>query len=202
MQLSMYIQTVSMKYTWKAASNPLTINSFTVNKISPQTKGTTVKFTVDAEGGDGTLQYCFYRVINGTTKVFRDYSTTNTAYCNPSAGTYTIFVDIKDETGKVVTASMKYTWTAGDLTINSFTANKTSPQAKGTSVKFTVDAEGDGTLQYRFYRVINGTTKVFRDYSTSNSAYCNPSAGTYTIYVDVKDSSGNIVTSKMNYTWK
>lgn len=196
------IQTVSMKYTWKAASNPLTINSFTVNKISPQTKGTTVKFTVDAEGGDGTLQYCFYRVINGTTKVFRDYSTTNTAYCNPSAGTYTIFVDIKDETGKVVTASMKYTWTAGDLTINSFTANKTSPQAKGTSVKFTVDAEGDGTLQYRFYRVINGTTKVFRDYSTSNSAYCNPPAGTYTIYVDVKDSSGNIVTSKMNYTWK
>ncbi|MEE1197283.1 MAG: hypothetical protein UHS54_10520, partial [Lachnospiraceae bacterium] len=62
---------------------------------------------------------------------------------------------------------------------------------------------GEGTLQYRFYRVINGTTTVFRDYSTSSSAYCNPgTAGTYTIYVDVKDETGNVVTKSMTYTWK
>ena len=95
-----------MKYTWETASNPITINSFTANKTSPQTQGTSVKFTVNAEGGDGTLQYRFYRVINGTTKIFRDYTTSNSAYCNPPIGDYTIYVDVKDENGNIKAATL------------------------------------------------------------------------------------------------
>ena len=100
---------------------------------------------------------------------------------------------------------MTYTWGSADkdIVIKSFKADKVSPQAKGTSVRFDVEAEGGtGDLQYRFYRVGNGKTTVFRDYGTGSKAYCNPAAGTYIIYVDVKDSEGNIKTESMLYQWK
>ncbi|MEE1196490.1 MAG: type I pullulanase [Lachnospiraceae bacterium] len=188
-------------------ADELRINSVTASLESPQTKGTTVKFTVDAEGGEGTLQYCFYRVKDGITTVFRDYKERNWANANPgTAGTYTIYVDVKDEAGNVVTEEMTYTWNpeVKELEIHSFEASLESPQTKGTTVKFTVDAEGgEGTLQYRFYRVKDGTTTVFRDYKERNWANANPgTAGTYTIYVDVKDEAGNIVTKSMEYTWE
>lgn len=93
--------------------NLLKIKSFTADKTSPQTQGTTVQFTAEAEGGEGTLQYRFRRVDNsGTESVFRDYSAGNAAYCNPSEiGAYTIYVDVKDEAGNVVTKSVEYEWT-------------------------------------------------------------------------------------------
>ena len=154
-----------MSYTWKDATDPLTVNSISASAASPQAIGTTVRFTADAEGGEGTLQYRFYRVIDGTTTVFRDYDTRNYANANPKAGTYTIYVDVKDEAGNVATSKVTYTWEAeaDALKINSVTPSLTSPQTKGTTVKFTVDAEGgEGELQYRFYRVIKGATTVFR----------------------------------------
>ena len=200
------VATKSMSYTWKDATDPLTVNSISASAASPQAIGTTVRFTADAEGGEGTLQYRFYRVIDGTTTVFRDYDTRNYANANPKAGTYTIYVDVKDEAGNVATSKLTYTWEeeAGALKINSITPSVTSPQTQGTTVKFTVDAEGgEGELQYRFYRVFNGTTTVFRSYAAKNYANANPgTAGTYTIYVDVKDEAGNVVTKSLTYTWK
>ena len=158
--------------------------------------------------GEGDLQYRFYRVsADGTTTVFRDYQKWNTAYCNPSVpGTYTVYVDVKDENGNVTTKSIEYTWkeAGSPIVIKSFTASKQSPQALGSTVLLKVNAEGgEGKLQYRFYRVGNGKTTVFRDYSSSNEAYCNPpESGSYFLYVDVKDGSGAVETYKMVYEWK
>ena len=195
-----------MEYTWKEEASAPEINSFNASVASPQIKGTTVKFTVDAEG-EGTLQYRFYRMIDGKTTVFRDYSTKNYANANPGTpGSYTIYVDVKDENGNVVTEKMEYTWEKEptELKINSINVSIASPQTKGTTVKLTVDAEGgEGTLQYRFFRTMNGTTTVFRSFSTSNTANCNPpQAGTYTILVDVMDETGNTVTKSITYQWK
>lgn len=174
------------------------------DKQSPQATGTTVKLTATAQGGTGTLQYRFYRVGNGKVTIFRDYGVKNTANCNPAQGVYTIYVDVKDEAGKIATTQLDYTW--GDvnekLVLKSFSASKSSPQPKGTAVKFTAEAEGGtGKLQYRFYRVANGKTTIFRDFGEQNSTNCNPAAGTYVVYVDVKDEAGNVVTGRMNYTW-
>ena len=115
-------------------------------------------------------------------------------------------MDVKDETGKVVTDSIEYKWIKADnpLTIHSFTASVESPQKHGTSVKLTVDADGgEGTLQYRFYRQGNGITTVFREYAASSTAYCNPPVeGTYILYVDVKDESGVVETYRLLYQWE
>lgn len=177
----------------------------TADKQSPQQAGTSVRLDAAAEGGKGALQYRFYRVANGKTTIFRDYGKSATAYCNPAAGDYKVYVEVKDESGKTATASMDYSWRASGetLKITEIQTDKQSPQPKGSSVKLTVNAQGgSGILQYRFYRMKDNTIKVFRDYQASNVAYCNPDPGTYTIYVDVKDSAGNIATEKLQYTWE
>lgn len=200
------VVTEKMDYTWSKKAEKLNIKTFTADKVSPQAKGTSVRFDVQAEGGTGALQYRFYRVKDGKTTVFRDYGTGAKAYCNPPVeGTYTIYVDVKDAAGNVATKQMNYTWGSAEkeIVIKSFTADRVSPQLKGTSVRLDVAAEGGtGELQYRFYRVGNGKTTVFRDYGSGSKAYCNPAAGTYMIYVDVKDSQGNIKTTSMLYEWK
>lgn len=201
------IATKKMSYTWekKSQDQKLAINQISVSKKSPQTEGTSIQLVVDAQG-KGELQYRFYREKDDQVTIFRDYSTSKAAYCNPAPGTYTIYVDVKDETGKVVTESIEYKWIKADnpLTIRSFTAEQESPQKKGTSVKLIADADGgEGTLQYRFYRQGNGKTTVFRDYAANGVAYCNPpEAGTYILYVDVKDESGAVETYRLLYQWE
>ena len=90
------------------------------------------------------------------------------------------------------------------LKIVSFTLAKQSPQTAGTSVQLIVNAKGGtGELQYRFYRVGIGTTQVtvFRDWGTSNKTYCNPSAGKYIVYAEVRDTIGNIATTQTLFEW-
>ena len=160
-----------------------------------------------ATGGTGELQYRFYRIKDGVTTVFRDYDNSHIAYSNPpEAGDYILYVDVKDEAGNSATQELKYTWSdsSKDLKIQSLTTSKASPQSKGTSIQLvTMASGGTGELQYRFYRSINGKTTVFRDFSPDRAAYCNPpEPGKYTILVDVKDESGNIVTEHISYEWK
>ncbi len=99
---------------------------------------------------------------------------------------------------------MKYTWNPVELAIKDFTADIASPQIKETTVTLKVNAVGEGKLQYRFYREnSNGETEVFRDYSASSIAYANPRiSDTYTIYVDVMNGTGDVVTAQMSYTWE
>ena len=86
--------------------------------------------------------------------------------------------------------------------ITNFTAAKESPQPQGTSIRLSVTATGGtGELQYRFYRIKDGVTTVFRDYDNSHIAYSNPpEAGDSILYVDVKDEAGNIATHALKYT--
>lgn len=195
----------SMNYKWKEPVKELKVTKFTASKTSPQPQGSTIQLTALGEGGSGELKYRFYRVKDGMVTVFRDYQKLNTAYCNPAQGSYTLYVDVMDEDGNTATSNMAFTWgePQKEPTIKSFTASKVSPQPQGTSIRLDATVEGgSGKLQYRFYRVGNGKTTVFRDYASSGTAYCNPVAGDYLIYVDVKDSAGNVVTSQMLYTWK
>ena len=192
----------SISYEWVENTSNLKVTGFTANKKSPQTNGTSILLTAKAEGGEGNLKYCFYRMKDGKKTIFRDFSQWNTAYCNPGAGSYVLYVEVQDETGNVAQASMDYTWVSA-VEITEIGVDKASPQPKGTSVKLTASTKGgSGQFQYRFYREKDDNVTIFRDYDQWNTAYCNPASGTYKIYVDVKDvNTGDVATSFITYTW-
>ena len=88
-------------------------------------------------------------------------------------------------------------------TIISFTTDKTSPQKSGGKVTLTVEATGEGTLQYKFLVKDNTTesSAVLRDYGTSNIyEWTTKSTGNKTLYVDVKDSNGQVTRGEIFYT--
>lgn len=87
--------------------------------------------------------------------------------------------------------------------INSFTADKPSPQLNGTKVKLTATSSGTGELEYKFILKDNtkGNWYKIRDFEKSNTCTWTASIlGDKTIYVDVKDSYGNVTRSKMSYS--
>ena len=158
-----------MNYEIKEVSAPV-ITSFTADKKSPQSSGTEVKLTANATG-KGTLQYKFLvKNSAGEWNVIRDYGTSNTTIWKTGAvGDKTLYVDVKNSAGKVVRKEMSYKVTS-PLKINSFIADKKSPQVSGTEVKLTAKAEGIGTLKYKFLiKDSKGNWYVIRDYDASNT---------------------------------
>jgi len=184
------------------STNPLVVNSFTVDKASPQATGT--KVTLKATASGTGLQYKFLiRDAQGNYFVIKNYSTSNTATWTTGAiGNKTLYVDVKDSTGKVVRKEMAYSVT-NPLTVSSFTVDKASPQPTGTEVTLKATASGTG-LQYKFLiRDDKGNYFVIKNYSTSNTATWTTGAiGNKTLYVDVKDSTGKVVRKEMAYVVK
>ena len=184
--------------------NPPVISSFTADKKSPQVSGTQIKLTAKATG-NGTLQYKFLiKDSSGNWAVLRDYGKSNAyTWKTGKAGNKTIYVDVKDSNGKVTRASMSYTIKAEAKppVVSSFTADKKSPQASGTQIKLTAKATGNGTLQYKFLiKDAAGNWSVLRDYGTSNTyTWTTKATGNKTLYVDVKDSNGQVTRKSMNY---
>ena len=190
----------NIKFTFDKA---LGINSFTTDKVSPQYVGTSVKLTTQASGGIGTLQYKYYRYLNGSYATIKDWSTTNNVTITPSTeGTYDLWVAVKDSEGTMIKKNIKFTFDKA-LGINSFIADKVSPQYTKTSVKLTVQAVGGkGTKQYKYYRYLNGIYKDIKDWSTTNNVTINPSTtGTYDLWVAVKDETGKIVKKNISFTF-
>ena len=185
-------------------TSPLKINSFIADKKSPQVSGTEVNLTAKAEG-IGTLKYKFLiKDSKGNWYVIRDYDASNTTvWKTGTAGDKTLYVDVKDNTGKVVRKEMSYKVTS-QLKINSFTADKQSPQLSGTSIKLKASATGTGKLQYKFLiKDSAGNWYVLKDYSTANeTTWTAGSKGDKTLYVDVKDSTGKKLRKSMNFTIK
>ncbi|MCI6190714.1 MAG: MucBP domain-containing protein, partial [Clostridium sp.] len=86
----------------------LTLNSFAPTKSSPQTLGTSIVLSADAEGGTGSLTYKYYVKLNGTTTTLKT-STANTYTWKPTeVGTYTVYVDVTDEDGNKVSKNFSY----------------------------------------------------------------------------------------------
>lgn len=80
------------------------------------------------------------------------------------------------------------------LQINEFEADTNDPKI-GEKVNLSVEAQnGSGDLQYKFYEENeDGDQTKIQDYSTKSTCEWTPKAlGKYTLYVEVKDSEGNI----------
>ncbi|MBQ3329631.1 MAG: starch-binding protein [Ruminococcus sp.] len=78
------------------------------------------------------------------------------------------------------------------LQISSFVTDLASPQYAGTGITLSAEAEGQGTVYYKFSVSNGSSTTVLSDFSTANKAQWIPqSTGTYTITYDFKDTAGN-----------
>ena len=191
----------SMSYTVKEVEKPV-VSTFIADKKSPQASGTQVTLSA-AASGTGVLQYKFLvKDASGNWFVIRDYSILNSCTWKANkVGNKTLYVDVKDSNGQVTRKSMSYTVKAVPPTVSSFTADKQSPQASGTQVKLTAKATGTGTLQYKFLiKDAAGNWAVLRNYGTSNTyTWTTKATGNKTLYVDVKDSNGQVTRKSMNY---
>ena len=195
----------NITFEFKNEAN-LAISSFTANKTSPQAVKTAVTFTTKVSGTTGTVQYKYYRYLNGNYATIKDWSNSSSISIAPStAGKYDVYVAVKDGSGKIVRKNMVFEFkNQENLAISSFTADKTSPQAVKTAVTFTTKVSGTtGTVQYKYYRYLNGNYATIKDWSNSSSIKIAPStAGKYDLYVAVKDGSGNIVRKNMTFMFK
>jgi len=195
----------SMSYTITASAPTVVI--FKTDKQSPQVSGSKIVLMAGASG-TGVLQYKFLVKDNttGNWSVIRDYSTLNSCtWLASKAGNKTLYVDVKDGNGKVTRKSMTYTVKAAAPVVSNFTASKQSPQVSGTKVTLTAKATGTGTLQYKFLIKDNATGNwaVLKDYGTSNTyTWTTKATGSKTLYVDVKDSNGQVTRKSMSYTVK
>lgn len=99
-------QLLKKKKSVKVTNQGLTLNSLKAKKVS----GTKVKITASKEGGIGTVKYKFsVKAPSGKKKVVQKYSTKKTVTITAKKkGNYTIYLQMKDNDGTVVTKTIKY----------------------------------------------------------------------------------------------
>jgi len=194
-----------MSYVVKEKLTELAVTSFTADKQSPQVTGTKITLTAEATG-EGTLQYKFLvKDSSGNWYKLRDFATSNTYIWTTGAiGNKTLYVDVKDSSDNAVRKEMSYIVkekTTTELKITSFTADKQSPQVKGTLLRLSVEATGEGELQYKFIlRDSNGNWYAIRDFANDNTGnWIANLTGNISLYVDVKDASEKVVRNELKF---
>lgn len=165
-----------------------------------------IKVNKDAQG----LQYKYVWEKDNWKSwgVIQDFSENASAQWSfENAGDYKIYIDIKDAEGKIATQILEYKIRTNIWEFESIETNLTSPQEKYTvpiRIKANISGETDG-LEYKFVWEKNDWKQwgVIRSFSAEESVDWYPKeSGTYTIYVDVKDLDGNIVTKTIDYVIK
>jgi hypothetical protein len=158
------------------------------NRVAPQQPGITTTFTASPTGGRAPHQYKWWIYDNGW-KAMTGWSTANAYSWIPSTshpdGRVTVWVrsegNMADE--PEATAAMDFAISGSPVASQSalasavvLSANKASPQARGTSITWTAVAAGGVTpYQYKFL-VWDGSARiVVRGWSTSNTFTWTPS---------------------------
>ncbi len=191
-------------------SESLTVSSFTTDKGTSAASGTQVTLTATGAGGTGGYQYAF-SVCNSEGKWYKIQaaSAKNTAIWNASpAGQKTLYAYVKDSSGKVEQKTINFTVTdvaETGLAVSSFTTDKGTSAAAGTSVTLTATATGgSGFYQYAF-SVCNSEGKWYKIQEASakrTAVWKATPAGTKTLYAYVKDSNGKVAQKTLNFTVK
>lgn len=91
-----------------SGSPKISIPTFAADKETGQVAGTAIGLSANAIGGAGPYQYKFYCQNGAELSVIQDFSSADSATFIPeAAGNYTIFVDVKDSSGKTATKSIE-----------------------------------------------------------------------------------------------
>lgn len=137
--------------------------------------------------------------------VIRDFSRENKVRFTPTKlGKCTVIVDIKDQDGDVITKSKEYHVKTDIWKCDEIVTDYPSPQEK-YSHPITIMAKTSGDterLQYKFVWQKDDWKEwgVIQELSEKKEAVWQPkNTGKYTIYVDIKDIDGTIVSKTIPY---
>ncbi|TYC85784.1 leucine-rich repeat protein [Acetobacterium wieringae] len=185
--------------------DPPVIRSFTVSPTGKQYEDVPVTLTTTVAGGSGVFDYEFYYQLEKEERqpiTEEDDETPGTISFKPEeAGTYKFFVVVTDnENGEEDSISVEKTinryTVVKTAAVKDFTINKTS-MALGSSVRLSATGqEGIKPYYYQFSMKKEGDSEetIIRAFSTTYYYSYKPStAGTYTFYVDIKDSKNETI---------
>lgn len=178
-----------------------------------QKKGEPVDVEVKTGGNTKGLKYKFVWQKNDWEEwgVLRSFSENPYIIWNTpdESGKYELIVDIMDRDGEIVTQSTTY-WLSTELwTHEGVDVNQGKTEQVYTHIPVTGMANGEiKSLEYKFVWKKGGTGEdwsqgwgVIANYSSSSTADWYPKeAGIYTIYCDIKDIDGRVVTRSIEYT--
>ena len=159
--------------------------------------------TIDAtsEGGVNPITYKFYYKKDGTYTMIKDYSDSSSIEWTPEEeGTYAVYVDAKDASGKIVSKYINFTVGKG-VEITDISLDKTTIKV-GDSVNIKTTATGNSNLQYRVaVHDFENTWTTLHDFKSSNTTTWTPEiADKYVIWIDVIDEDGNYDSKSIEVT--
>lgn len=197
-----------------STSSTVTALTMTASAASPQAPGTTIAFSATPVGGIAPHQYEWWLYDGLGWRVVRGWSTSNSYAWTPTVASNSYKINVKvrsaNKTSNIeeAKASMSFaistteppssapppTTEVARATAVTLTANKPSPQVRGTAITWTASnvAGGVAPFQYKFY-VWNGAGWIVgRGWSTSNTFTWIPTLANpyYKVAVWVR-SSGN-----------
>ena len=181
-------------------------NGITTNKPSPQLVGNNIALTANVKGSKEGLQYKFVWETDNWKNwgIIKNFDSRNTTTWKPTKpGNYTIYSDIRDKHGNETHRTLNFK-VNNNFEHNGITANKPSPQLVSNDIVLTANTKGSKEgLQYKFVwkrgNWEQGNWGVIRDFAPANTTAWKPTKpGDYTIYSDIKDKYGNIITKILN----
>lgn len=185
-----------------AVPNTVAVNKITFNPGLTQVAKKAVKITMSAKGGSGSYLYNLEITDSqGNIVASTNESKKNTYSWTPKiSGTYTVYVDIKDTNTGITSKgkTCKYVVVKKKLTITQVKISKKKIVQK-KSVAFTITATGGKTKYQYAFTVKNAKGKVVKkvNYQSKKKLNWKPAkAGTYTVYVSVKDATKTVKTKK------
>ena len=189
---------------------PLTATKLTSSEGTSLIEKTETTLTAAATGGKAPYTYKFI-VYNPQTNQWykiRDFESSDSCtWYTGAAGTKTLYVDVKDSEGTVARKKLDVTVSADTtepLTVTAFQSSKGTALTEKTETTLRATATGGKSpYTYKFIVYNTQTNQWFRirDFeSASTCTWYTGSAGTKVLYVDVKDSAGNVVRKELNVT--
>src|SRR5206468_3039080 len=136
--------------------SPVMLTGVTADKTPPQVAGTTITFTASATGGTPPYQFKWWVYDGPTWKLDQHWSATPTFTWTPSAANAAAQLSTWMRSSANLTATYASSTLSRFATtppppaiLTSVTADKSAPQAAGTTITFTATATG-GKPPYQF----------------------------------------------------
>ncbi len=191
--------TVTVTASTTALTNKSTLSATSI------TLGNSITVTGAASGGTSPYYYAVYYKLSTASSytTAQSFKTTKTVTFTPSAaGTYSVVVKVKDSTGTISRKEYTVTVTASTTALTNKSTLSATSITLGNSITVTGAASG-GTSPYYYavyYKLSTASSyTTAQSFKTTKTVTFTPSAaGTYSVVVKVKDSTGTI--SRKEYT--